>query len=204
MSVPHRAQGLLVLALLGVLTGAPCRAGGEPSTFVEKLATGSISALESKAPPADKRRALGTLVAESFALAVIAEQLLGERWAEMAPAMRADFIAALRRLIVAETIQRFRDYRPGSFRVVGRRAIGGGDELVGTRFHRASGAERDVQWRVANRGGRWVIVDVLEFGASMTIAKRDEYRAVLRRPQATIQTLIDLMNAQSERLEQAL
>ncbi|MCW5770194.1 MAG: ABC transporter substrate-binding protein [Rhodospirillaceae bacterium] len=194
-----RRAALALLLLMALPQSA--RAQESASAFIARTAERTFAVLDAAAAPAEIRAALAGIVEQSFALAAIAGAILGDVWAAADAKDRAAFLLALRRVVVAETILRFADYRPGSFAIAGSRAVAPGEHIVGTRFQRKGGERREMQWRVAARNGGWVILDVFENGASMRLVKRDEYAAILRRPQATLATLIERMNLQAEGLE---
>ena len=58
---------------------------------------------------------------------------------------------------------------------------GRGDVLVRSKVLPASGENLDVDWRVRDRDGRLMIIDLIVEGVSLLVSQRSEFAAVIER-----------------------
>src|SRR5439155_6171783 len=78
------------------------------------------------------------------------------------------------------------------FHVTGSRPQNDG-AIVSSQVTRKGGAPIEIDWHVINRDGRFLITDVVVDGASMKVAQRNEFAAIIQRnggrPEALVAAL---------------
>jgi ABC-type transporter MlaC component len=145
---------------------------------VDELHT-RIVTLAAKGWPPD-RKAVESVVAQSFDLELIAREMLGST--KSTPAQRSRLASALGARLSREIVRAGPYSQNDGFRILARRELSRSESLVTTRAT-PPGEDQPVTlgWRLRAAGGRWVVVDTLRDGVSSVGTQRDDLRTALRR-----------------------
>jgi len=125
---------------------------------------------------------------EGTDLTLLGRLVLGRYWRQANPRQRTTYLRLFRRYMVQTFVQRLRQYvgndpdQPGpAFQVVASRPVGNRDVLVQSRVLPPSSQPLRVDWRLRERPGGPVIIDLIIEGISLLVTQRSEFAAVLER-----------------------
>ena len=125
---------------------------------------------------------------EGTDLGLLGRLVLGRYWREAKPRQRTTYLRLFRRYMVQTFVQRLRQYvgnDPGqsgpAFEVVSSQPVGNRDILVKSRVLSSSSQPLRVDWRLRERPGGPVVIDLIIEGISLLVTQRSEFAAVLER-----------------------
>jgi phospholipid transport system substrate-binding protein len=140
----------------------------------------------------------------NFDVPWIGQFVLGRYWRLATPEQREAYLKLFSDVIVFTYVRRFDDYESQQLQVLGHRDDGKDFILVDSRIHKpgTSAGAVGVVWRVLPVGDGQRIVDVVIEGVSMSITQRNEYASVIQRNGGSVQSLIDALKENVDRLRQ--
>jgi phospholipid transport system substrate-binding protein len=180
-------------ALLGALLpgraarGLPSAAAAEQvvSRLVEQV--WQLLAERGDAPDIDRDHLLSVLD-QGTDLSLLGRLVLGRYWRDASPGQRSEYLQLFRRYMLQTFIQRLRQYagtdmsHPGErFQIIASRPVGERDILVQSRVAPPTSQPLRVDWRLRERPGEPVIIDLIVEGISLLVTQRSEFAAVLER-----------------------
>jgi phospholipid transport system substrate-binding protein len=186
----------LILASAALLTsllpgraarGLPSAAAAE--TVVQRLVeqVWQLLAERGDAPDIDRDHLLSVLD-EGTDLTLLGRLVLGRYWRDASPGQRTAYLQLFRRYMLQTFIQRLRQYagtdmsHPGErFQIIASRPVGERDILVQSRVAPPTSQPLRVDWRLRERPGEPVIIDLIVEGISLLVTQRSEFAAVLER-----------------------
>ena len=119
------------------------------------------------------------ILAKNMDTEAMAQVALGRFWAKATDAERQAYVAAYREYLIRVYGRRLRDLGQSRVEVAGSRAVGPGDTVVDTRL--ISGPDAfPISFRVLERNGANLIIDVLAEGTSILVTQREEFAAVVK------------------------
>ena len=181
------------IALLGSLLrgrvagAAPSAAAAEEvvKQLVEKV--WQLLAERGAAPEIDRDHLLSVLD-EGTDLTLLGRLVLGRYWRDANQRQRTEYLELFRRYMLQTFIQRLRQYagtdmgHPGErFQIIASRPVGERDILVQSRVAPPTSQPLRVDWRLRERPGEPVIIDLIVEGISLLVTQRSEFAAVLER-----------------------
>jgi phospholipid transport system substrate-binding protein len=183
------ASAALLTALLPgrAARGLPSAAAAE--TVVQRLVeqVWQLLAERGDAPDIDREHLLSVLD-EGTDLTLLGRLVLGRYWRDAGPRQRAEYLQLFRRYMLQTFIQRLRQYagtdmsHPGErFQIIASRPVGERDILVQSRVAPPTSQPLRVDWRLRERPGEPVIIDLIVEGISLLVTQRSEFAAVLER-----------------------
>ena len=167
--------------------GLPSAAAAE--TVVQRLVeqVWQLLAERGDAPDIDREHLLSVLD-EGTDLTLLGRLVLGRYWRDAGPRQRAEYLQLFRRYMLQTFIQRLRQYagtdvsHPGErFQIIASRPVGERDILVQSRVAPPTSQPLRVDWRLRERPGEPVIIDLIVEGISLLVTQRSEFAAVLER-----------------------
>lgn len=172
------------VATLAAAQSAPPRdePADAPVAVVERLHAGlvELAADTSGDVPLERRiEKLEPLVEATHALDYIAELTLRREWASLSVAERERFVEAFERLSVATYASRFAGLEGDPFRVVSAGEPDGGRARVRAAIDPPDGESVPLDYVLAERDGRWQIINIVADGVSDLALKRAEYTRIL-------------------------
>jgi phospholipid transport system substrate-binding protein len=138
-------------------------------------------------PDIDREHLLAVLD-EGTDLSLLGRLVLGRCWRDASPGQRSEYLQLFRRYMLQTFIQRLRQYagtdmsHPGErFQIIASRPVGERDILVQSRVAPPTSQPLRVDWRLRERPGEPVIIDLIVEGISLLVTQRSEFAAVLER-----------------------
>ncbi|MGH8582913.1 MAG: ABC transporter substrate-binding protein [Gammaproteobacteria bacterium] len=125
-------------------------------------------------------RTLAPVVNGSFDFPRIAEIVLGRNWKDLNPEQRNAFTDLFIKLSTATYAARFDDFDNEVFRHVSDQTLRGNQVLIKTEIVKADGEAVTLDYILQDKGGKWLIVNVIADGVSDLSLKRADYTAVLK------------------------
>lgn len=189
------------VALLFVVAAAPAGAAqgayvAQSESFVRTLAEQAIGTLAAKDLSTDQRRQkFRSLLRNAFAVPGIARFVIGRYWRSADDKQRDEYLVLFEDVIVNTWADRFSDYSGQKFEVKDAIDARGPEDkensaIVRSVFYTDPNTPVRVEWRVANAGEVYKIVDVVVEGVSMANTHRDEFATVIRNNGGNVEGLL--------------
>jgi phospholipid transport system substrate-binding protein len=183
------ASAALLSALLPgrAARGLPSAAAAE--VVVQRLVeqVWQLLAERGDVPDIDREHLLAVLD-EGTDLSLLGRLVPGRFWRDASPGQRTEYLQLFRRYMLQTFIQRLRQYagtdmsHPGErFQIIASRPVGERDILVQSRVAPPTSQPLRVDWRLRERPGEPVIIDLIVEGISLLVTQRSEFAAVLER-----------------------
>lgn len=146
----------------------------------------------------DREKRFREMLASELDIPVLARFMLGRHWNKTSPEKRTAYVDAFGGYL----INRYASLLGGAsrierFHVKDVQSLPKGDTLVSTRIDRTGKGPLLAAWRMRERDGRIVIVDLMMEGFSMAQTQRQEFRSILRANQGRIDGLIAALREES-------
>jgi phospholipid transport system substrate-binding protein len=113
----------------------------------------------------------------------------------MTPEQQQEFATLFRDYVAQTYAEKLASFGGAPFRVTGTRQ-NGDETIVTSQIARQSGPA-ELQWHVADRGGRFVVTDVQVNGASMRVSERDQLASIMQRNGGRPDALLSVMRQQT-------
>ncbi|MGF1639818.1 MAG: phospholipid-binding protein MlaC [Rhodospirillales bacterium] len=140
---------------------------------------------------ADRRLRFHAMLARELDLPLLARFMLGRYGKDASPETLRTYTETFSDYVLARCAALLAGAGEiDRFEVLGATLIDGGDVLVESRIRRGGGEPIATGWRLRERGGRFVIVDLMVQGLSMAQTQRQEFTAILRANGGRLETLI--------------
>src|SRR5258708_17857923 len=169
-----------VLLMFAGLVGGPRGAAAQDAAgFIQNLGTQGIQALGPSVPPAQRAARFRQLFDSDFDVAGITRFVLGPSGRSMTPEQQQEFATLFRDYVAQTYAEKLASFGGAPFRVTGTRQ-NGDETIVTSQIARQSGPA-ELQWHVADRGGRFVVTDVPVNGASMPVSEPPQPASLMHR-----------------------
>ena len=129
-----------------------------------------------------------SVLEEGTDLSLLGQLVLGRYWRQANPTQRTEYLRLFRRYMLQTFVQRLRQYVGSDlgfagerFQIIASRPVGQRDILVQSRVAPPSSQPLRVDWRLRERPGEPVIIDLIVEGISLLVTQRSEFAAVLER-----------------------
>lgn len=190
----------LVLTLaVAVLFSWRATAQSDASGFISRLADAAVPVLtDAQVPEAQRQQKFREILDQGFDMETLARLVLGRNWRQASPEERQEFTTLLEAYLVQMYADRFAEYQNVDLEVGGSRADQGAD-FVQSVMRQQNGPPVQVEWRVEQQGGRYIITDLIVEGVSMVITQRSEFASVIRQRGGQVSGLIDLLRQRTQR-----
>jgi phospholipid transport system substrate-binding protein len=131
---------------------------------------------------------LHSVLDEGTDLSLLGRLVLGRYWRHANPRQRTEYLRLFRHYMLQTFVQRLRQYagtdlgHPGArFQIIASRPVGERDVLVQSRMAPPTTPPLRVDWRLRERPGEPVIIDLIVEGISLLVTQRSEFAAILER-----------------------
>jgi phospholipid transport system substrate-binding protein len=131
---------------------------------------------------------LHSVLDEGTDLSLLGRLVLGRYWRQANPGQRTEYLTLFRHYMLQTFIQRLRQYAgtdlaqsAARFQIIASRPVGERDILVQSRVAPPTSQPLRVDWRLRERPGEPVIIDLIVEGISLLVTQRSEFAAVLER-----------------------
>lgn len=141
-----------------------------------------------------RQRHFREMLARELDIPLLARYMLGRYWKSAAPEARRAYEDAFAEYVLV----RYTTLLGGaseieSFEVVGATAAENGDVLVETRIRRGDAEPVTTAWRMRDRDGRFIVIDLVVEGVSMAKTQRQEFASILRSNGGRVEDLITVL-----------
>jgi phospholipid transport system substrate-binding protein len=184
---------------------SPALAGAE--NYVGANVQRGLAILNNKSlPDAERRAQFRDFLTSLTDIRRIAVFTLGAARRTATPAETEAFVDAFRNYAVAVYESRLKAYAGQTLKVVGGREHGPGDFIVQTTLVDPTGRTEqqgepiEVDFRVDNSNGRFVVIDVAIAGVWLALEERDQFTAYLEENNGNVAGLINHLNGLAARL----
>lgn len=116
---------------------------------------------------------------------------LGRYWRSASPAQQEEYLGLFESMIVEIYSRRFGDYNGEKFEILSARELGKTDVIVSSRIVPKNNVPIALDWRVRQKKGRFVIIDVMVEGVSMALTQRSDFASVIQRGGGNIDVLLN-------------
>jgi phospholipid transport system substrate-binding protein len=187
LTVAFCAPGLA--APVATAAAAPAEEG--PRQVVETTVAQVLKVLANGEPSAARRSELETIVYARFDFSTMSRLVLARNWKRFSKAQQEEFISEYKVYLANNYGERIDRYNQEKVEITGERTEPRGDVTVQTRI---VGGEFDgalVDYRLRDRDGRWLVIDVIVEGVSLVANFRDQFKEVMNDggPQALLDAL---------------
>jgi phospholipid transport system substrate-binding protein len=218
ISTAHRAFGVALLAVV-LLFGAAAATAPQPAAaevsqglsgaqnYVSANVQRGLTILNNHSlPDAERRAQFRDFLTSLTDIRRIALFTLGQARRTASPAQVEAFVDAFRNYAVSVYESRLKAYAGQYLKVVGGREHGPGDYIVQTILVDPTGRTEqqgepiEVDFRVDNSAGRFVVIDVAIAGVWLALEERDQFTAFLEENGGNLGALVTHLNALALRL----
>ncbi len=174
-----------LIALAGWLVGAPVPAHAGAPTDQLKVSVEQIvkvledPALKPEAKQTERRAAIRKQAEVVFDFGETAKRALGRHWQALAEKDRQEFTTLFTDLIERAYISKIERYSGERIAYAGE-SVEGGLATVRTRFVTKQGTEIPVDYRMQQRGDRWLVYDVSVEGISLINNYRTQFDKIIQ------------------------
>lgn len=172
-----RISGLVFLVATMFLAAVPASSSAAQNEQVIAVVR-SVHAQTVSAIGAKRTNRVSSIIERHVDLNAVAGRMLGKTWQAASSSERRDFRNVLRDIVANELVRKVRG--GDRFTIKGAKAIGARDTVVFSEQSLRGGGTRKLDWKLRPCGSSFCIYDLVLNGASMTIARRDEFAARLK------------------------
>jgi phospholipid transport system substrate-binding protein len=180
-----RVARTVLMALAGLVAHAPASAdAGAPTDQLKSSVEQIIKVLEdpalkTDARAADRRAAIRKEAEGVFDFGETAKRALGRHWQNLSEKDRQEFTGLFADLIERAYISKIERYSGERIAYAGE-AVDGGLATVRTRFVTKQGTEVPIDYRMQQRGDRWLVYDVSVEGVSLINNYRTQFDKIIQ------------------------
>ena len=180
------------LALV-LLTTARAEAQADAAAFIGGLAADAVPVLTNPAmPERDREQKFRELLDKGFDMQELARLVLGQYWRRASPEEQQEFVGLLESYLVQIYADRFSDFQNVALEV-GSTRRDQDTQFVSSTMRQSNGPPVQLEWRVDQLDGRFVITDLVVEGVSMVITQRSEFASVIRQRGGQVDGLLQLL-----------
>lgn len=137
---------------------------------------------------------LAPLLERHLDLGEIARKVAGKAWDSASESERRKFLIVLRDVMAVELDRRIRG--DDRLRINEAKPLGARDVVVLTSQMRRDGSARRIDWKMRPCGGSFCLFDLVGNGASLTVARRDDYAVRLKALDGSLAALTRSLRAE--------
>ena len=183
--------GACLALLVSLVPGRVARAGPSAAAaeeVVRRLVDQVWQLLAERGVEQVDNQDLHSVLDEGTDLSLLGRLVLGRYWRQANPRQRTEYLHLFRRYMLQTFIERLRQYAGtelgpsgARFQIIASRPVGERDVLVQSRVAPPTSQPLRVDWRLRERPGEPVIIDLIVEGISRLVTQRSEFAAVLER-----------------------
>ncbi len=195
--LPHRLVVMvLVVSVLSLLVAGGAWAGPPTDQLREQidkvLKVLDDPELQKDGRAQERRTAVRRVANDIFDFMEITKRSLGRHWQGRTPAEQAEFVQLLTDLLERTYVSKIETYSGEKVAFVAE-AVDSGVATVRTKIVTKQGTEIPIDYRMYNRGDRWLAYDVAVEGVSLVGNYRTQFNAIIQK--ASYQELVKTMKA---------
>ena len=179
----------VILVIAAPLATVPAAAATEKvktspekaAAFIDALSLEALNALRSDGLTLEEREAkVRVILRRSFDFQLIGRFVLGKAWRKASPEQREEYQGLFEEYVLLTYSRRLSGYTDETITVVKSGPMGKQDAVVLTEISRPSGRPIRAGWRIREKDGTHLILDVIVEGVSMLTTQRSEFRSTVR------------------------
>ena len=147
---------------------------------------------------AEKRVQLQTMVEQYFDFETLSKLVLAQNWRKLSKEERGEFVAVFKAHLALTYSKNIADYENETAVITGEHEEARGDRTVKSKIVRSAAEDVFVHYRLRQRDGNWMMIDVVVEGVSLVSNWRAQFREVLGNQSP--KRLIELLEAKNEKL----
>jgi phospholipid transport system substrate-binding protein len=178
--------GLWSLTVAALLALAPAReaSAGIPTDQLKGAIDRVVKTLDDPAlrgdgKAAERRRAIRKVADDIFDFHEISRRALARHWQGLNDKQREEFVGLFADLLERSYISKIELYG-GEKIIYGNERVDGDVATVGTKIITKNGTDVPVDYRMAKRGGRWLVYDVNIEGVSLVSNYRTQFNKIIQ------------------------
>lgn len=177
------ATSLLLITAAGPrLHAAIAAADGTPQDFIQRLGDRTVAILSEDAPDQQKLARIKDLLDQATDLNLVARLVMGRYWRSATEEQRQEYVRLFNALLMQTMAERFSWYSGETFEIQDATPVDERDTMVATRILRPSGKPPiQVDWRVRQSDGRYLLIDIVAEGVSLVVSQRSEAAEFINR-----------------------
>ena len=203
----YTATLAMVLAWMSLATPAQATEQKEITKierFVQDMADDAIKKLTDKEASNQKRKKMmRKILNTSFSVKTIARFALGQFWRSATKEQKDEYLSLFEGMIITTYADRFKEYSGQKLQVTGITNVNRYDTMVHSQIvpdnAKKSNDNIRVDWRVRNRKGKTLIIDIIVEGISMSVTQRSDFESVIQKGGGDIESLLASMRIQMEK-----
>jgi phospholipid transport system substrate-binding protein len=171
---------LRALSIAALLAAIPTIAAAQPSdpaaSRIDAYNQAAIAVMKDGPKLGMKGRTarFQTIVGDFYAAGMMAQIVVGAKWASLSQADRSAATAAMAKHSAVSLASNFDSFNGEKFTVVPQSKERGVDRLVSSSIAPKSGSPTVLIYRMRQSGGQWKIIDVMSSGVSQLSLQRSE------------------------------
>lgn len=191
----------LTLGLSAVTPAATAASAPGPREVVQTVIDQGIGILKrDDLSVAAKREQLEAMVEQYFDFETLSKLVLAQNWRKLSREQRAAFTEVFKTHLSLTYSKNIAEYNNESAVIIGEQEEARGDRTVKSKIVRPSAEDVFVHYRLRQRDGTWMMIDVVIEGVSLVSNWRAQFREVLGNKSP--ERLIELLEEKNEKLRQ--
>ena len=192
----------LAVAALLVLPAAREASAGIPTDQLKGAIDRVVKTLDDpglkgEGKAADRRHAIRKIADEIFDFNEISRRALARHWQGLSDKQRQEFVGLFADLLERSYISKIELYG-GEKIVYANERVDGDVATVGTKIITKNGTDVPVDYRMAKRGGRWLVYDVNIEGVSLVSNYRTQFNKIIQT--ASYEELVQKLKTKQDEL----
>ena len=171
---------LLTALLAATAPAPPAGAAQGPRDVIQETVDAVLVVLrDDQLPLAERHRRIESIAYGVFDFPTVSRLVLARNWRRFDPDQRQAFIVEFKLMLANNYRSRFDSYSGENVDLLGDRKEPRGDVTVRTRLVGGDNDGINIDYRLRQSDGRWLVIDVLVEGISLVSNYRDQFKAVL-------------------------
>jgi phospholipid transport system substrate-binding protein len=175
-----RARLGAMAALVAVVSLASlASAAEEPRALIQRTIDQVLAILRDKSRSSDQRRAdLEVIARDRFDFETMSKLVMATNWKKLTPPQQTEFVDQFTRFLANDYGKRIDRYHQEEVQITGEQPEARGDHTVKTKIVGGDNDGAIVDYRLRQKDGNWLIIDVVVEGISLVANYRDQFREV--------------------------
>ena len=181
---PRRFLGVVAVALLGFASPQPPDAAAQsaPRAMIQQTIDAVLVVLDDKALSTEQKRSrIEEIAYQRFDFPVVSRLVLARDWNRFSKPQQTAFMEEFKRYLAVNYGNRIERYNQQKVEIVGERQEPRGDVTIQSVVHGGEFEGATIDYRLRQRDGEWLVIDVIVEGISFVSNFRDQFKEVLAR-----------------------
>jgi phospholipid transport system substrate-binding protein len=177
---PVRQAGLALAALLSVVVALPGAAVETPEQVVDRTAQQVVDILANQSLSSDaKRQQIEDVVYSRVDFVILSKLVLARNWSKLSAAQQDEFMQEFRKHLSVTYGRNVDSYKNEKVSIVGGHPDPNGDYTVQSKILRGGPDDIAVDYRLRQRDGNWLIIDIVVEGVSLVSNFRSQFQEII-------------------------